>query len=147
MIYELVDEDYLFSNNKKLLQLNNIHSFLSTKSYWAQNITIGTVKQSVKGSLCYGVYYLSEQIAFARVITDKTTFAYLADVFVIENYRGKGISKKFIEFILKDKQLSNIRKFMLATKDAHSLYSKFGFEPIKNPEVYMELKTIESNNS
>jgi len=146
MIYELIDGNYTYNKKKKLLQINNIHLFLSTKSYWAQNITLDKVNQSIKGSLCYGIYYLNEQIAFARVITDKTTFAYLADVFVIENFRGKGISKKFIEFILKDKQLANLRKFMLATKDAHILYLKFGFEPLKNPEIYMELKPIENNN-
>lgn len=144
MNYTKVNNDYVFSNDKSKLQIQIIHSFLSNESYWAKNIPESTVLKAIEGSLCYGVYHQQQQIAFARVITDRATFAYLADVFVVEKHRGFGLSKQLIDFIINDSQLKNLRRFMLATKDAHSLYEKFGFKSLSTPERFMEIKPFET---
>lgn len=144
MNYTKVNNDYVFSNDKSKLQIQIIHSFLSKESYWAKNIPESTVLKAIEGSLCYGVYHQQQQIAFARVITDRATFAYLADVFVVEKHRGFGLSKQLIDFIINDSQLKNLRRFMLATKDAHSLYEKFGFKSLSTPERFMEIKPFET---
>lgn len=140
---ELVD-GILYSANKDLLQVDVIYNYLSKESYWAPNIPRKVVEDAIEGSLCFAAYDNKKQIAFARVITDKATFAYLADVFVLEGYRGKGISKVMMKFIMDKAEFIGIRSFMLATKDAHSLYQKFGFEPMQTPERYMILKYFES---
>lgn len=144
MNYTKVNNDYVFSNDKSKLQIQIIHSFLSKESYWAKNIPESTVLKAIEGSLCYGVYHQQQQIAFARVITDRATFAYLADVFVVEKHRGFGLSKQLIDFIINDSQLKYLRRFMLATKDAHSLYEKFGFKSLSTPERFMEIKPFET---
>lgn len=128
---------YLISTDKSKLDISVIQSFLS-KSYWAKNRTLKTTKLSIKNSLCFGLYYKYNMIGFARVITDYATFAYLADVFILEEHRGKGLSKWLMEVILKYGEIQNLRRWFLATRDAHKLYEKFGFTYLKKPENFME---------
>jgi N-acetylglutamate synthase-like GNAT family acetyltransferase len=121
------------------MELLVIHRFLSD-SYWSKNIPLETMKKAFQNSLCFGVLESeNKQIGFARMITDKTTFAYLADVFILENYRGRGISKLLMKTILEHQDLQGLRRMVLATSDAHGLYKKFGFTALANPRTFMEL--------
>ena len=129
--------DVIISNDKSRLDIELIHKFL-TRSYWAEGRTIEAVKKSIEHSICYGVYKANKQIGFARIVTDSTVFAYLMDVFILEEQRGKGFSKLLLKKIFEDDRFKSIKKWMLATKDAHSLYAQFGFDEIKNPERLME---------
>lgn len=129
---------YLISTDKSKLDVNVIQNYLST-SYWAKNRLLKTTKLTIKNSLCFGVYHKNEQVGFARVVTDYATFAYLADVFILENHRGKGLSKWLMEVILNYYEIQNLRRWFLATRDAHSLYEKFGFTAIREPEKLMEI--------
>ncbi len=147
MEIEKIVKDVLYSDNKDLLQLDVIHNYLSKESYWAKGISKELVKRSIEGSFCFGAYRANKQIAFARVITDNASFGYLADVFVLEEYRGKGVSKVLMKFIMDHKALKGLRRFMLATKDAHSLYEKFGFKALATPERFMEIKPFENYNN
>ncbi len=97
------------------------------------------MEQSIEGSVCFGVYFKNEQVGFARVITDKATFGYLADVFILEPHRGKGLSKSLMQFIMTHSALQGLRRWMLITGDAHGLYKKFGFEVAQNPERIMAI--------
>ncbi len=133
--------ELIISTDKAKLNLQFVHKFLSEESYWAKNIPIETVKRSIDNSLCFGVYLDDVQIGFARVITDCATFAYLADVFIIPRYRSKGVSKKLMEFIKSHPGLQGLRRWMLATVDAHGLYKQFGFTEIAHPERLMEIST------
>ncbi len=142
MRHEKITEEYKISNDKSLLDLNVIHSFLAS-SYWAKNIPLEIVTKSIENSLCYGMYLNDKQIGFAKVVTDYATFAFLADVFITEEYRGKGYSKKLVEFILGNPELQKIRGWMLKTKDAHGLYKKYGFVVSKTPEKIMEKRVLE----
>lgn len=119
------------------LDLALVHEFLAT-SYWAHDIPLETVRQSIELSLCFGVYESSRQIGFARVISDYTTFAYLADVFIVESHRGRGLSKQLMGAIRAHPRLQNLRRWMLVTRDAHTLYTQFGFNPLSAPERVME---------
>jgi GNAT superfamily N-acetyltransferase len=143
-MYEKRINNYLFSTDKNKLQLNVIHDYLSKESYWAQNMPLDLIKESIAGSICFAIYIDNKQIAYARVITDNATFAYLADVFVIEEHRGKGLSKELMRFILDHPSLKKLRRFMLATRDAHGLYKQFGFNALAKPETIMEIKFFES---
>ena len=140
--------EYTFSTEKKKLDSKVIHDFLSN-SYWSKNIPIEIVMRAIENSLCFGVYYQNKQVGFARVITDYATFGYLADVFILEEHRGKGLSKKLMKNIMNHPQLKGLRGFCLRTRDAHKLYEQFGFSVIKNPERFMEIKrdTIYSANN
>lgn len=138
MIYQFDAKNILVSTDKRKLNLNFIHHFLSN-SYWSPGIPKKMVLKSIRNSLCFGIYYKNEQIGFARVITDFTSFGYLADVFVSEGYRGKGYSKLLMIAILKHPELQNFRRWMLATRDAHGLYRQFGFTEIPNPENFMQI--------
>jgi len=133
--------DILISDDKSKLDVKLIHKFLTT-SYWAEGRTMEEVKSSIENSYCFGVYLGDRQIGFARVISDRTVFAYLMDVFIIEDQRGKGISKLLLNRIFEDDRFRNVKKWMLATKDAHSLYAKFGFGEIKNYDRLMQ-KVVE----
>ncbi len=130
--------DYAISTDKSKLNIDVIHSFLTT-SYWAQGIPRATVERCIQNSLCFGAYCDDEQIGFARVISDYTTFAYLADVFVIEAHRGKGVSKMIMDEVIRHPQLQGLRRFVLGTRDAHGLYVKYGFTPLKAPDRWMEI--------
>ncbi len=131
-------EDIEISTDKSRLDIDIIYGFLS-ESYWAKGRPLKVIEKSIENSLCFGVYLNSRQIGFARVVTDYATFAWLADVFIIENHRGNGYSKKLLEAILLHPEMKNLKRWLLATKDAHTLYNKFGFRQLKNPERFMEI--------
>lgn len=115
-----------------------IHDFLS-RSYWAKDIPFEVVDRSIDNSLCFGLYDGGRQVGFARVITDRTTFAYLADVFVLPSHRGRGLSRRLMEAVLAHPDLRGLRRSMLATRDAHGLYEKVGFTRLRSPERFMEI--------
>lgn len=117
-----------------------IHQFLSTASYWAKGIPPETVNTALKNSFCIGMFDHEKQISFARLVTDYATFGYLADVYVLEAYRGKGLSKMMMEYIMGLDFVHGLRRTVLATSDAHSLYSRFGFQFPENPGSIMEIK-------
>src|SRR5579863_2665122 len=116
----------LISTDPARLNLDVIHGFLST-AYWSKNIPRSIVERAVRNSLCFGVYADGEQVGFARVITDRATFAYIADVFIVETHRGRGFSKFMMGAIKAHPDLQGLRRWSLATRDAHGLYSQFGF--------------------
>jgi GNAT superfamily N-acetyltransferase len=128
---------FSISTDKSKLDPEVIHGFL-TRSYWSKEIPIDTVKKSLEHSLCFGIYHRGSQVGFARVITDYTTFAYLADVFILEQYRGKGLSKWLMRSIIQHPDLQGLRRWMLLTRDAHGLYAQFGFKTLAHPELVME---------
>lgn len=130
--------EYSITTDKTKMDLHVIHSFL-THSYWAEGISTSTVQRSIDGSLCFGVFVNNKQIGFARMITDEATFAYLADVFILEEYRGRGLSKWLMEVIMSYPALQGLRRMMLATRDAHGLYKQFGFVPITNADRWMQI--------
>lgn len=129
--------DYLISTDATRLDLPTIHGFLTT-SYWAAGVPFDVVQRSIEHSLAFGVYHHDRQIGFARVITDRATFAYLADVFVLEPHRGQGLGHWLVETILAHPELQGLRRWLLATRDAHALYRSAGFTPLQAPERWME---------
>ncbi|WP_122047260.1 GNAT family N-acetyltransferase [Vibrio atlanticus] len=130
---------FRISTNNDELDLNVIHQFVST-SYWAQGIPKSTLEKAVLNSFCFGVFESSgSQVGFARLITDKATFAYLADVFILESHRGLGLSKWLVKTVVEHPDLQGLRRMVLATRDAHGLYSQYGFKPIENPEILMQI--------
>ena len=138
MIYEYKKDQYTISTDKTKLQFDVIHGFLST-SYWSPNVPMEIVKRAAKNSMTFGIYKDEKQVGYARIISDCATFAYLADVFVLESERGKGISKWLMECITQLPDLQKLRRWMLATRDAHGLYTQFGFTPLDNPEAMMQI--------
>lgn len=138
--------EYLISTEPAWLDLDVIHPFLSEHSYWARGIPRDVVARSIEHSLCFGVYAVQNttsnsdrrQIGFARITTDRATFAYLADVFILPEHRGQGLSKRLVEAILAHPDLQGLRRWMLATADAHELYRRFGFTGLSHPERFMQ---------
>lgn len=130
---------FRISTDKALLDLPMIHHFLNEISYWGKGISFDLVNTSVQNSLCFGVYHQNKQIGFARVITDQATFAYLSDVFILPDYRKMGLSKWLIQIICDHSYLKNVRRFVLATADAHGLYKQFGFVEMKSQNRWMEI--------
>lgn len=137
-------DNFTITTETEKLDIDFIHAYLC-RSYWAKGIPKAVVSRSIEGSLCFGVFENSRQVGFARMVTDKATFAYLADVFIIEEYRGRGLSKWLMEIIMAHPELQVLRRILLATRDAHGLYAKFGFTPltyvdrwmqIHNPDIY-----------
>lgn len=135
---EWIKDNYSISTDKTKLDIKIIHQFLSN-SYWSKGITEVVIKKSIKNCLTFGLYKNDKQIGFAKMITDRATFAYLADVFVIEEHQGKGLGKWFIQCMLSHPDLQGLRRIMLATKDAHALYEQFGFKSLATPDRYMEI--------
>jgi N-acetylglutamate synthase-like GNAT family acetyltransferase len=129
--------EYLLSTDKSRINVAIVHHFLS-HSYWAESIPLEVVQKSIDNSLCFAIFRNGELIGFARVITDSATFAYLADVFILPGERGKGLSKWLIATIMDHPQLQDLRRFTLATRDAHALYAQFGFTPFDRPERWMQ---------
>jgi len=130
---------YRISCDAKDMQLSAVHAFIS-KTYWAKDIPIETMALAIKNSLCFGVFTeTGEQVAFARMITDRATFAYLADVYVDQQHRSKGLSKWLMSAIMQHPDLQNIRRMVLATSDAHGLYEQFGFKALANANIFMEI--------
>lgn len=136
---EIEEKGFIFSDDPNKLDVAALHQYLSTESYWAQGIPLETVKTSVENSLCFGIYKDKQQIGFARWITDKATFAYLADVYVLEAFRGQGLSKKLMSLMLFHPDLQGLRRYMLNTRDAHQLYAQYGFKPIEKPDRLMAI--------
>ena len=130
--------DYTISTDKNRLDIRIIHDFISNCSYWAQGRQIATMQRALDNSLNFGLYKNNQQIGFARVVTDYATFAWIADVFVLPEYRGQGLSKWLMEVILSHPELQGFRRWVLATKDAHSLYERYGFIALRRPERWME---------
>ncbi|MCC7158459.1 MAG: GNAT family N-acetyltransferase, partial [Ignavibacteria bacterium] len=140
MIFEETKDGFLLSTDKSKLDVDCIFDFLSNRSYWAKGVPRDRVARSIENSMCFGIYENNKQVGFARIITDMATIGYLGDVFIVEEYRGRGLSKWLMECILKHPELSGLRRWILLTKDAHSLYRKYGFKDIEEPETYMELR-------
>jgi N-acetylglutamate synthase-like GNAT family acetyltransferase len=129
---------YTIVTDKSRLDINLIHRFLSERSYWAKNIPLDVVRRSIDNSLCFGVFDGQEQMGFGRVITDCATFAYVADVFILEEHRGRGASKQLMRAIMEHSSLKGIRRWHLVTTDAHGLYEQFGFREVETPRKHME---------
>lgn len=130
---------YYVSDDRSKIDFDVVHHFLSN-SYWSAGIPAETLRRGLKHSLCFGVYDQQDnQAGFARVISDYATYAYILDVFVLEQHRGQGLGKKLIDTILKYPDLQGLRRVSLGTKDAHGLYAQYGFTPIDNPENVMHI--------
>jgi len=135
---ELKDGEYSIDTDKERLQLEVIQKFLVDDSYWAQGRTIEQTQRALDNSVCFGLYHVDKQIGFARVVSDFATFAYLGDVFVLQEFRGRGLSKWLMETIISQPELQGLRRWVLATRDAHTLYEKYGFHSLKFPDRWME---------
>ncbi|MEP6512717.1 MAG: GNAT family N-acetyltransferase [Parafilimonas sp.] len=148
--YEIQKENYVISTDNRKLNVDIIHYYLASESYWAKNIPREVVEKSIANSVCFGMYKDEEQVGFARVVTDKATFAYLGDVFILPAHREKGLSKWLMQTIHAHPELQNFRRWWLGTKDAHGLYEQFGWTRITedvasrfmqkhNPDVYNKI--------
>ena len=136
---EITRAEFRISTNKNELRLDVIHRFLTEESYWAATRTEQQTVIAIENSLCFGIYKANEQVGFARVISDFATFAYVGDVFILGEFRGLGLSKWLMDTIVNYPDLQGLRRWLLATRDAHSLYAKFGFSGLRHPERWMEL--------
>ncbi len=140
MIEEYQKGEFLLSSDLEKIDLDKVHLYLSKHSYWAQNIPINLVKRSINNSLCFGLYHEKEQIGLTRVITDKASFAYLADIYVLDKYQGKGLGTWMIKNVMKSSELQGIRRWQLITRNAQKFYQKFGFKSIEEPDRHMTVK-------
>ena len=131
-------DEYEISTDRSRLNLDAIHAYLA-RSYWSPGVAFDIVKRAVENSLCFGLFNGAAQIGLARVITDMATFAYLADVYVLEAHRGKGLSKWLVETVRSHPDLQGLRRFLLVTRDAHGLYRQFGFTALSDPARFMEV--------
>lgn len=131
-------EEFTITTDKSKLDIHVIHQFLS-RTYWSPGIPVATLQKAIDGAICFGVFHQSKQVGFARVITDEATFAYLCDVFIINEYRGQGLSKWLMEIIIEHPSLQGLRRFLLATRDAHGLYRQFGFTELSTPQTWMQI--------
>jgi GNAT superfamily N-acetyltransferase len=129
---------YRISTEAGAMDVDAIHAYLSG-SYWSPGIPRAVVASAIGGSLCFGLFHTERQVGFARVITDRATFAYLCDVYVLEDHRGRGLATWLMETVIAHPHLQGLRRFLLATRDAHGLYEKFGFVPLARPEMFMEI--------
>ena len=145
-LIEWARNEFVISTDKNRLQTDIIYKFLIEESYWATTRSVEQMERAIENSLCFGVYLEEKQIGFARVISDLATFAYLGDVFILKEFRGRGMSKWLMETIVSHPDLQGLRRWILATKDAHGLYEQFGFEPLKFPERWMERANPDAYN-
>jgi len=136
---EIIDNGFIYSDDKSKIDFAAVHHFLSTSSYWALEIPFKTVAKSIENSLCFGIYKDTRQIGFARWVTDAATFAYLADVYIENEFRGLGLAKKLMSLMLFHPDLQGLRRYQLATRDAHGLYKQFGFQALEEPENSMAI--------
>lgn len=132
-----MESEYTISSDTAAMDVPAIHSFLST-AYWCSGIPLETVRRAVDNSVCFGVFHSGRQVGFARAITDGATFAYLGDVYILEDHRGRGLGKLLMQRVFEHPRLQGLRRMMLATRDAHSLYARFGFTELADPEIMME---------
>ena len=130
--------EYCVSSHSGRLDLAAVHDYL-TKSYWSPGIPIEVLQRAIVGSICFGLFKSDSQIGFARVVTDRATFAYLCDVYVLDAYQRQGLGRWLMEVVISHPDLQGLRRFVLVTRDAHRLYEKFGFQPLARPDGYMEL--------
>jgi len=142
-IITLQDDVFLLSDDKDKLQLSVVYGYL-TNSYWSQGISSQLIERAIANSLCFGLYLDTQensrrQIGFARVTTDKASFAYLADVFILPDYENLGLGSALMSFVMQHTDLQGLRRFMLCTRDAHGLYKKFGFTEVENPKMMMQI--------
>ena len=131
--------EYEIDTDKRRLDIAGIHRFLSNESYWAKTRSLEQTLTAIENSLCFGMYKGREFVGFARVISDRATFAYIGDVFILESHRGKGLSKWLMKVIIEQPDMRGLRRWLLATRDAHGLYSQFGFTQLTHPDRWMEL--------
>jgi N-acetylglutamate synthase-like GNAT family acetyltransferase len=134
--------DYEISTDKRRLDVGVVHAYLA-RSYWSPGIPRAIVERAIENSMCFGLYHRGAQVGFARVVSDKATFAYLADVFILEPHRGKGLSKRLMEVVMGHEALQGLRRFMLGTRDAHGLYRQFGFTDLAGPSRVMEILKVD----
>lgn len=131
-------DNYTISTDKQRLDIPLIHAYLSQHSYWAKGRPLEVIQRSIENAVCFGVYQDDEQIGFARVVTDFATFSWLCDVFILSAHRGRGLGKRLISTIVSHPELQTARPFLLATRDAHELYRRYGgFEDLPMPEKWM----------
>ncbi|WP_394791396.1 GNAT family N-acetyltransferase [Rhodoferax sp.] len=130
---------YSISTDPDRMDMAAVHAYLA-QSYWSPGISRERVERAAANSLVFGMFHAGQQVGFARVVTDKTSFAYLADVYILEAHRGQGLSKWLMQTILGHADLQGLRRFLLATRDAHGLYAQFGFSPLANPDRLMEMR-------
>jgi N-acetylglutamate synthase-like GNAT family acetyltransferase len=134
--------DYAITTDTRRLDVAAIHAFLS-RSYWSAGIPLALVRRAIDHSLCFGLFHRDEQVGFARVVSDRASFAYLADVYVLEAHRGRGLSKWLMEVVRAHPDLQGLRRFLLATRDAHELYRQFGFKELAYPSRLMEVLDVD----
>jgi GNAT superfamily N-acetyltransferase len=130
------------STDKNKLDIKLIHEYLSKESYWTKGRDIEVIKRSIDNSLCFGVYNDQKQIGFARVITDYAVFAWLLDVFILDNFQNKGLGKNLMSVIMSHEKLQNLQRWGLGTDDAHELYKQFGFKSLRKPQNMMEISKV-----
>ncbi|NGM64222.1 GNAT family N-acetyltransferase [Sphingobacterium sp. SGR-19] len=138
-IIEITFDDFTITTDKSKMDIVAIHDFLSKYSGWSDNIPIERVKTSIDNSLNFGLFHNGKQIGFARIISDFSTIAYLGDIYVLDIYRGQGLSKKLMDAVIKHPNLQGLRRWILLTSTADWLYEKYGFRKLPKPELYMEL--------
>ena len=135
---EIGKDGFTISTDRSRLDVDAVHRFLVEESYWAKDRSLEQTRTAIENSICFGLYHGEKLIGFARVVSDKATFAYIGDVYIVEVFRGRGLSKWLMEVIVEFPELQGLRRWVLATKDAHGLYSQFDFTPLKFPERWME---------
>lgn len=130
--------DYEIDTDKRRLDIGGIHRFMRDESYWAASRTLEQTLAAIENSQCFGIYHRTSQIGFARVVTDRATFAYVGDVYVLTDHRGQGLSKWLMDVIVSQPDLQGLRRWLLATRDAHELYRQYDFAELRHPERWME---------
>ena len=136
--FDLEKGEFTITTERERLDVDAIHAYL-TRAYWSEGVPRETVARAIANSICFGVFCGSEQIGLARVVTDSATYAYLCDVYILEEYRGKGLGTWLMECVMSHGSLQGLRRFSLATRDAHGLYRKFGFRELAKPQSQMEI--------
>lgn len=139
MSVEYTQGAFVISTDPARLDIPMIHRFLSTESYWAKDVPFATIERAIAHSLCFGLYNGTTQVGFARVVSDTATFAYVSDVFILPSHQGQGLGTWLITCIRQHPDLQGLRRWTLATRDAHGLYQRVGFEPLRAPERWMEI--------
>ena len=138
MTFERERDGYRITTDTGAQDVDAIHAYLA-RSYWAEGIPREVVARAIAGSLCFGLFENDRQIGLARVVTDRSTYAYLCDVYVLEEWQGRGLGKWMMEVVMAHPDLQGLRRFTLATRDAHGLYERYGFTPLGHPTRYMEI--------
>jgi len=143
---QITRDNLVIDTNRDRLDLDLIQRFFEKESYWAARRTAEQTRTAVENSICFGLYHDERQIGFARVVTDMATFAYLGDVFVLSEYRGQGLGKWLMETVMSHPDLQGLRRWVLATRDAHGLYRQIGFDGLRHPDRWMELCAPDAYN-